>query len=122
MNDVEFVNSLKKEVMDDLSRYFNTINTPSIEGGYEPWNDSKELYSQLNEKQRKELKTFVRLVITDTLSNVFAKLDNISSFAEQEGLFELTLNGKTISGDLQEIFLMQIEEENNKAHNNNLNS
>lgn len=43
MNDVEFVNSLKKEVMDDLSRYFNTINTPSIEGGYEPWNDSKEL-------------------------------------------------------------------------------
>lgn len=122
MNDVEFVNSLKKEVMDDLNRYFNTINTPSIEGGYEPWNDSKELYSQLNEKQRKELKTFVRLVITDTLSNVFAKLDNVSSFAEQEGLFELTLNGKTISGDLQEIFLMQIEEENNKAHNNNLNS
>ena len=42
--------------MDNLSRYFNTLNTPSIEGGYEPWNDSKELYSQLNEKQRKELK------------------------------------------------------------------
>lgn len=121
MNDVEFVNSLKKEIMDDLSRYFNTLNTPPIEGGYEPWNDSKELYSQLNEKQRKELKTFVRLVMTDTLSNVFAKLDNVSSFAEQEGFFELTLNGKTISGDLQEIFLMQIEEENNKAHNNHLN-
>lgn len=122
MNDTEFVNSLKKEIMDDLySRYFSTLNTPPIEGGNESWNDSKELYSQLNEKQRKELKTFVRLVMTDTLSNVFAKLDNVSSFAEQEGFFELTLNGKIISGDLQEIFLMQIEEENNKAHNNHLN-
>lgn len=122
MNDSEFVNSLKREILNDLyNRYFNTLNTLPVSDGDERWNDSKELYSHLSEKQRKELKTFVRLVMTDTLSNVFAKLDNVSSFANQEGFFELTLNGKTISGDLQEIFLMQIEEENNKAHNNYLN-
>ena len=121
MNDSEFVNSLKREILNDLyNRYFNTLNTFSVSGGDERWNDSKELYSHLNEKQRQELKSFVRLIMTDTLSNVFAKLDNVSSFANQEGFFELTLNGKIISGDLQEIFLMQIEEDN-EAHNNHLN-
>lgn len=121
MNDSEFVNSLKREILNDLyNRYFNTLNTFPVSGGDERWNDSKELYGHLNEKQRQELKSFVRLIMTDTLSNVFAKLDNVSSFANQEGFFELTLNGKIISGDLQEIFLMQIEEDN-EAHNNHLN-
>ena len=121
MNDLEFVNSLKREILNDLyNRYFNTLNTLPVSGVDERWNDSKELYSHLNEKQRQELKSFVRLIMTDTLSNVFAKLDNVSSFANQEGFFELTLNGKIISGDLQEIFLMQIEEDN-EAHNNHLN-
>ena len=121
MNDSEFVNSLQREILNDLyNRYFNTLNTFPVSGGDERWNDSKELYSHLNEKQRQELKSFVRLIMTDTLSNVSAKLDNVSSFANQEGFFELTLNGKIISGDLQEIFLMQIEEDN-EAHNNHLN-
>ena len=121
MNDSEFVNSLKREILNDLyNRYFNTLNTLPVSGGDERWNDSKELYSHLNEKQRQELKSFVRLIMTDTLSNVFAKLDNVSSFANQEGFFELTLNSKIISGDLQEIFFMQIEEDN-EAHNNHLN-
>ena len=121
MNDSEFVNSLKREILNDLyNRYFNTLNTFPVSGGDERWSDSKELYSHLNEKQRQELKSFVRLIMTDTLSNVSAKLDNVSSFANQEGFFELTLNGKIISGDLQEIFLMQIEEDN-EAHNNHLN-
>ena len=121
MNDSEFVNSLKREILNDLyNRYFNTLNTFPVSGGDERWNDSKELYRHLNEKQRQELKSFVRLIMTDTLSNVSAKLDNVSSFANQEGFFELTLNGKIISGDLQEIFLMQIEEDN-EAHNNHLN-
>lgn len=122
MNDVELVNSLKKEILNDAyNYYFNHLNTPPIKGGVEDWNDGKELYSQLNEMQRQKLKTFIRLVMIDTLSTVFAKLDNVSSFANQEGFFELTLNGEIISGDLQEIFLMQIEEENNEAHNNHLN-
>ena len=117
MNDSEFVNSLKREILNDLyNRYFNSLNTLPVSGGDKLWNDSKELYSHLDEKQKQELKSLVRLIMTDTLSNVFAKLDNVSSFANQEGFFELTLNGKIISGDLQEIFLMQ-REEDKEVHN-----
>ena len=45
----------------------------------------------------------------DVVSIIFGKLDNISSFANQEGEFELTINGNVISGDLQELFLMGID-------------
>lgn len=48
----------------------------------------------------------------DTLTSIFGKLDNISSFANQQELFELRSNNKVISGNLQDIFLGQIEEEN----------
>jgi len=40
---------------------------------------------------------------------IFWKLDNISSFANQEGDFELTINGNVINGDLQDIFLMGMD-------------
>ncbi len=48
----------------------------------------------------------------DTIYSIFSKLDNLSSYANQESFFEVTLNGNVISGDLQEIFLMSIEEDN----------
>ena len=48
----------------------------------------------------------------DTVSSIFSKLDNLSSYANQESFFEVTLNGNVISGDLQEMFLMSIEEDN----------
>ena len=42
MNDSEFVNSLKREILNDLyNRYFNTLNTFPVSGGDERWNDSK---------------------------------------------------------------------------------
>lgn len=68
MNDSEFVNSLKREILNDLyNRYFNTLNTFPVSGGDERWNDSKELYSHLNEKQRQELKLFTKHSIMQTL-------------------------------------------------------
>lgn len=71
MNDSEFVNSLKREILNDLyNRYFNSLNTLPVSGGDKLWNDSKELYSHLDEKQKQELKSLVRLIMTDTLSNV----------------------------------------------------
>lgn len=55
------------------------------------------------------MQAFTRLVMQDVVSMIFGKLDNISSFANQEGEFELTINGNVISGDLQELFLMGID-------------
>ena len=48
----------------------------------------------------------------DVVSTIFGKLDNISSYENQDGSFELNINGHAINGDLQEIFLMNVEEYN----------
>lgn len=55
------------------------------------------------------MQTFTKMVMQDVVSMLLGKLDNISSFANQEGEFELTINGNVISGDLQELFLMGID-------------
>lgn len=43
----------------------------------------------------------------DVISSIFGKLDNISSYTNQEGPFELRANGNIINGDLQEILLKE---------------
>jgi hypothetical protein len=49
------------------------------------------------------------LITVNTVSSIFSKLDNISSFANQEGLFELRSNGKIINGDLLDLFWERLE-------------
>ena len=55
------------------------------------------------------MQTFTKMVMQDVVSMLLGKLDNISSFANQEGNFEFTMNGNVINGDLQDIFLMGMD-------------
>lgn len=105
----EFVKNVNQEILKEaFNYYFETLPNP-IEGTDKYWKKSKELYQSLNDIQKEQLQFFTRLVITDVISSIFSKLDNVSSYTDQDGLFELTINDNTINGDLQEIFLMAIE-------------
>jgi hypothetical protein len=109
MKDIEFVENIKNEILAEaFNYYFNSLATP-VSGPDKYWKNSKELYSSLDSEQKDKLKIFTRLVMIDTISSIFGKLDNISSYSNQEGMFELTINGNVISGDLQDIFLAEIE-------------
>jgi hypothetical protein len=116
MTDHEFIRNTKKEIFDELyNRYFNTMETANrniVSDFY--WKKILTLYDTLDTRGRENLKVFVRLIMTDLLSSVFAKLDGVSSFNHQTELFELKSGNEIISGDLQEIFLMDIEEEDTK--------
>ena len=105
----EFVSNVKDEVFKEtFEYYFKTLPNP-IAGTDKNWKASKELYHSLNEEHKQQMQTFTKMVMQDVVSIIFGKLDNISSFANQEGEFELTINGNVISGDLQELFLMGID-------------
>ena len=111
MTTEEFVKNVYQEIFKDtFNYYFETLPTPIV-GNDKYWRNSKELYHGLSEEQKKQLRLFTKLVMQDVISSIFAKLDNISSYANQEGLFELRINGRTINGDLQETFLMNMEED-----------
>lgn len=105
----EFVSNVKDEVFKETFEYYFKMLPNPIAGTDKNWKASKELYHSLNEEQKQQMQTFTRLVMQDVVSMIFGKLDNISSFANQEGKFELTINGNVISGDLQELFLMGID-------------
>lgn len=105
----EFVSNVKDEVFKETFEYYFKMLPNPIAGTDKNWKASKELYHSLNEEQKQQMQTFTRLVMQDVVSMIFGKLDNISSFANQEGDFELTINGNVISGDLQELFLMGID-------------
>ncbi|AWL77799.1 hypothetical protein [Capnocytophaga canimorsus] len=109
MTTEEFVKNVNEEIFKDTyNYYFETLPTPII-GSDKYWKNSKELYHSLNTEQKKQLQFFTKLVMQDVISSIFSKLDNISSYKNQEGLFELNINGNTINGSLQEIFLMNVE-------------
>lgn len=105
----EFVSNVKDEVFKETFEYYFKMLPNPIAGTDKNWKASKELYHSLNEEQKQQMQTFTRLVMQDVVSMIFGKLDNISSFANQKGDFELTINGNVISGDLQELFLMGID-------------
>ena len=108
----EFVKNVSQEVFKDTYNYYlETLPTPVV-GTDKYWENSKALYHSLNDEQKKQLHFFVKLVMQDVVSTIFGKLDNISSYENQDGSFELSINGHAINGDLQEIFLMNIEEYN----------
>lgn len=105
----EFVSNVKDEVFKETFEYYFKMLPNPIAGTDKNWKASKELYHSLNEEQKQQMQTFTKMVMQDVVSMIFGKLDNISSFANQEGEFELTINGNVISGNLQELFLMGID-------------
>lgn len=103
----EFVQNVNQEIFEDAyNYYFEKLSTPIV-GVDEYWIDSKTLYHSLTEEQSKQLQTFTKLIMKDVISSIFGKLDNISSYTNQEGPFELRANGNIINGDLQEILLKE---------------
>lgn len=105
----EFVNNVKNEIFKEAFEYYFKMLPNPIAGTDKNWKASKELYHSLNEEQKQQMQAFTKMVMQDVVSIIFGKLDNISSFANQEGDFELTMNGNVINGDLQDIFLMGMD-------------
>ena len=112
MTDSDFVKNIEEEVLNEMfNRYFNTMETLDRSLVNDPyWKKILTLYDTLDFSGKDNLKALVRLVMIDLLSNIFAKLDGVSSFNNQTNQFELRYGDATISGDLQEIFLMNVEE------------
>lgn len=112
MNDIKFVDNIIKEVINGKSSYYiDTLKSLNNKEIKDPdWLKIKKLYDSLDNSQKEELKSLINLITVNTVSSIFSRLDNISSFANQEGLFELRSSGKIINGDLLDLFWERLEE------------
>ncbi|GJH39498.1 hypothetical protein RCZ04_00480 [Capnocytophaga sp. HP1101] len=94
-----------------LKRYIDLLKEGRVREPYkEPhWQKGQALYNQLNEEGREHFKSFLSMVMSETIADILGYLDGIASFEGQPEPFELFCNGEKVSGDLQELFLMDLE-------------
>ncbi len=115
MDASEYVKAVRTEILtDDFNYYLNDLFSDAVsteDWTDQSWIESHKLYLSLNEEQKEQLKICIKLMMRNVISTIFSKLDNVSCFEEQGGDFEVRLNNKVISGDLQDLFWAQEEEE-----------
>lgn len=104
-----FVNKIRQSVIDEnTSIYKDLFETTAINQANDPyWQEALKLFGQLDDVQKETLFKIMRQVSVDTVSNIFAILDGVSSLENQDGEFTLSLDGDSqkLNGDLQDIFL-----------------
>ena len=66
--------------------------------------------ANLSDHDRNIIEKLIGIVIVDTISSVFGILDNISYFSSERKDFLLSYDGVKLTGDLQALFLSEVEE------------
>lgn len=114
MNEEIIVNEIKQEILKkEFDRYFNTLEEGIKKAPYKNpyWNKAQALYNSIDENNRDNLKEFIKMIMIENTTELLAYIDGIATFNGQEYPFELHYNGTKVSGNLQELLLMKIEEE-----------
>jgi hypothetical protein len=105
MNDKEFINILRRYIIDENLAYYISImkSDEHIGGGLD---DFTLLYRSLPLEMREVFIRTVKRVEIDTISNILGILDGSSPIADYRGEFSLHYDeGQNITGDLQDFFL-----------------
>ena len=111
----KFVRLLKAEVVDaNIASYAELLasyDRSEVEDTY--WVNLLALYDSLDERQRDALIATMRQVAIDTVSNVLGVIDGSSSLPEFDTELSFKPKGgeEEWSGEMQDEFLMLVEEE-----------
>lgn len=116
MKPKEFVIDLHKIVVDEnIESYKNLFENTALDEASDPyWRNALTLFNSLSQGQREILFSILKQVMIDTTSELLGIIDGSSYFTEQKDEFLLLdkKNNETLSGDLQDLFL---EEDENQS-------
>ena len=114
MDTTQFVNAIRESVLEEYTEYYRTTlnerSAHSVNDLY--WKELIGLYQTLDERQRRIIHALVRQVSADTISSLFGIIDGSSTLVPKSGWsFQLISqpDGVRLDGDLQDIFLSQME-------------
>jgi hypothetical protein len=113
MSPKDFVIGLHTTIVDEnIEIYKNLFQNTVLENVSDPyWRNALVLFNTLSEEQRDIFFSVIKQVIVDTTSNLLGVIDGVSSFTGQENEFLLLASDshKSLSGDLQDLFLEEEE-------------
>jgi hypothetical protein len=107
MKAVEFIEDLRKIVIEDSVLSSKTLLDSSVEAKDPYWKDILLIYNSITEEQKMSFINFLRLIKVNTLSHVLGILDGSSYLNEKREGFKLITepDQEIINGHLQDIFL-----------------
>ena len=109
MTSEDFVSHVRSAVVqENPAIYKDLFESTTPETAHDPyWKRALTLYRSLNETDRAVLFEIMRRVTVDTVSNLFAILDGVSSLEGLREEFVLTSRSDNmrLNGNLQDVFL-----------------
>lgn len=99
--------SIVEENMSIYRTIFSKEGNPGDWDAY--WQNAAALYRSLDESQREVFFSILQQTMIDTVSNVLAVLDNVSSLTD-EWRFSVAVNDVDTEEGLQDAFLAYVEE------------
>lgn len=71
-----------------------------------------KIFINLSEKEKKAMMNMVKIIISDTASTILGTLDATHMVDNIDKDFQLIYDNEEIQGDLQDLFLALVEENN----------
>ena len=107
-----FVESIYKSiVVENRSLYKNLYeNTDADKSNDEYWKKSLKLYNGLSEENKEIFIKILQQTMIDTISNVLGIIDGSSTLNGCDAEIKLYLNDADTEGELQDLFLEYVEE------------
>lgn len=112
MSPEAFVNAILSEVLDSNIRFYREALEGSEEATDPYWIASRSFYSRLPAAERELVIRMMQQSAVDALSNILGILDGTSTLDGygEDFTLEYGASKKKLNGDLQDLFLAQIEE------------
>lgn len=111
MNEI-FVRSLYETIVKEnleLYKYmYGTTNVTPKTDGY--WKEATSLYDGLNDEQKNTFMRIIEQTMIDTISNMLGVIDGSSTLKDCPVEPELLLDSNGTEGELQDLFLEIVEE------------
>ena len=78
-----------------------------------------EFYRSSSEEDKNNIIDYIKEIVADTASIILGGIDQVDSLGELSGNFELKYDGEVVSGNLQENFVLNFQDEENDQENDN---
>lgn len=97
-------------IVNNLKTYEKLLKNTDIDKATDiNWKTVLNIYNSIDDIEKTKFEGFIRQVMVDTLSSVFAVLDGVTWLKNQTDDFNLSHSGTKLNGELQDIFLANEE-------------
>ncbi|MEB6589207.1 MULTISPECIES: hypothetical protein [Pseudomonas] len=111
MEDKKFVDAIFFELFEkNFSRYKESLTKP-VCNDKNSFARARNAIALLDDTQKLDVINFLKVVIADSVSVVLGILDGVHFLDELEGDFTVSLDGEEIQGDLQDIFIENVQKD-----------